>query len=184
MSKRVLVAIADGVEEVETTSIVDVLRRAGADLVVASVQERLEITAAHGFKFVADQPITRCVEETYDLVVLPGGMPGAENLRDSAPLADILKRQAASGRLFGAICASPAVVLHHHGLIGNRRATAYPGFSDQLPNQEAVDARVVVDGNCVTSKGPGTALEFALKLVELLYGEAKAREIATQMLVK
>ena len=182
MSKKVLVPIADGSEEIETACIVDVLRRAEADVTVASVNS-LQITASRGMKLVADQLISECVQNTYDLIVLPGGMPGAEHLRDSKELVEMLKRQQNDGRLYAAICASPAVVLHHHGLLAQRKATAYPGFAEQFENTEAIDSRVVVDGNCITSRSPGTAMEFALKLVELLYGEQKAREIAQSMLV-
>ncbi len=182
MSKKVLVPIADGCEEIETACIVDVLRRAEADVTVASVGE-LQVTASRGMKLVADKLISECVNDSYDLIVLPGGMPGAENLRDSKELVAMLKRQQQEEKLYAAICASPAVVLNHHGLLAQRKATAYPGFAEQFENTEAIDSRVVVDGNCITSRGPGTAMEFALKLVEILYGEQKATEIAQSMLV-
>lgn len=182
MSKKVLVPIADGSEEIETACIVDVLRRADANVTVASVN-KLQVTASRGMKLVADKLISECVQNTYDLIVLPGGMPGAENLRDSKELAVMLKLQQQDGRLYAAICASPAVVLHHHGLLARRKATAYPGFAEKFENTEAIDSRVVVDGNCITSRAPGTAMEFALKLVEILYGEQKAKDIARSMLV-
>ena len=180
MSKKVLVPIADGTEEIEAVCIIDVLRRAGASVIVASV-DQLQVNASRGVKLVADKLIADCVDDTYDLIALPGGMPGAEHLRDSKDLEKILKRQHQEGRLYAAICASPAVVLQHHGLLGRRQATCHPNFVQQLENTEAVERRVVVDGTCITSRGPGTALEFALKLVELLYGEQKAREIAQSM---
>jgi protein deglycase len=104
-------------------------------------------------------------------------------MRDSKELVEMLKRQQKGKKLYAAICASPAVVLHHHGLLAQRKATAYPGFAEKLENTEAIDSRVVVDGNCITSRVPGTAIEFALKLVEILYGEQKARDIAQSMLV-
>ncbi len=182
MSKNVLVPIADGSEDIETASIVDVLRRAGATVTVASVGT-LQITASNGLKLVADQLISECVNESYDLIALPGGMPGAEHLRDSMELTELLKRQQQDGKLYAAICASPAVVLNHHGLLESRKATAYPGFAEQFENTEAIDTRVVVDQNCITSRAPGTAMEFALKLTEILYGEQKAREVAESMLV-
>jgi len=182
MSKKVLVPIADGTEEMEAVCIIDVLRRAGAEVTVASV-DGLQINASRGVKLVADQRIADCLNETYHLIVLPGGMPGAEHLRDSKDLDVLLKRQQQKGLLYAAICASPAVVFQHHGLLDQRQATCHPDFVQLLKDTSAVESRVVVDWNCITSRGPGTALEFALKLVELLFSEQKAREISQAMLV-
>ena len=179
MSKKVLVAIADGTEELEAVTIIDVLRRAEADVTVASVGDK-QITASRGVKLVADAVISDCVGSIFDLIVLPGGMPGAEHLRDSKELTDMLKVQAESGRLYAAICASPAVVLKPHQLLENKKATCYPSLHSELGNPQ--QARVVVDGNCITSQGPATALEFALKLVELLFDKQKSREVANAML--
>jgi len=184
MTKKVLVPIADGTEELEAVSIIDILRRAGALVTVASVHERLQVTASRGVKLVADKSIKSCLDETYDLIALPGGMPGAEHLRDSRELAAILKRQAEQGRLYAAICAAPVVVLQSHGLLEHRRATCHPNFVQQLKDSTAAESRVVVDGTCVTSRGPGTAIEFALKLVEILFGKQKATEIAQAMVFK
>jgi len=181
MSKQALVPIANGTEEIEAVCIIDVLRRAGASVTVASVEE-LQVTASRGVKLVADQLIGACMDETYDLIALPGGMPGAEHLRDAKDLEEMLKRQRREGRLYAAICASPVVVLQHHGLLDGRLATCHPDFVDQLENADAAETRVVVDGPCITSRGPGTAIEFALKLVEVLYGERKAEEVGRRML--
>ena len=182
MTKKVLVPIAEGTEEIEAVCIIDVLRRAGAEVVVASAGEKV-VTCSRGVVIVADKLIADCKAEVFDMIVLPGGVPGAQNLRDSADLTELLKQQAGSGGFFGAICASPAVVLQAHGLLENRRATSHPGFSDQLESSESVESRVVVDGTCITSRGPGTALEFALKLVECLYGEETAREVGMPMVL-
>ena len=183
MGKKVLVPIADGIEEIEAVSIIDVLRRAGAEVTVASV-DKMQVTASRGVKLAADKLISQCAGQTYDLIALPGGMPGAEHLRDCKELEAMLKKQSKEKRLFAAICASPAVVLLHHGLLGQRRATCHPNFVEKLPNTEAVESRVVVDVNLVTSRGPGTALEFALTLVELLFGKENVEQIAASMLVK
>ena len=110
--------------------------------------------------------------------MLPGGIPGAEHLRDSVELIGILKRQRDKERLYGAICASPAVVLEYHGLLAG-----HPGFVDQLTTTDRIDNRVVMDGNCLTSRGPGTAVEFALALVERLYGKDKRDAVAGPMMV-
>ena len=182
MSKKVLVPIADGSEEIEAVCIIDVLRRAGASVTVASV-DGLHITASRGVKIVADTMIANCVDTAYDLIALPGGMPGAEHLRDSLDLTGLLKRQHREGRFYAAICASPAVVLRHHGLLSSRHATCHPAFSEQMENKNSLNFRVVVDGNCITSRGPGTALEFALKLVEILYGKEKAAEVGLPMVL-
>ena len=182
MPKKVLVPIADGSEEIEAVCIIDVLRRAGADVTVASV-DGLQVTASRGVKIVADTLIADCAGTAFDLIALPGGMPGAEHLRDSVELIRLLRRQQAEGRLCAAICASPAVVLQHHGFLGGRKATSHPNFVDRLENREQADSRVVVDGNLITSRGPGTAIEFALKLVELLFGSEKAAEVGKPMVL-
>ena len=179
---RVLVPIADGTEEIEAVCIIDVLRRAGIEVTVASVGE-LQITASRGVKLVADCLIDECRGKAFDLVALPGGIPGAENLRDSDALAEILKAQKKAGGWLGPICAAPAVVLAAHALLDGCRATAHPAFADQLEDQTRVDERVVVDGRCVTSRGPGSALESALRLVALLCGEDKAREVPAPMVL-
>lgn len=182
MAKTVLVPIADGIEEIEAVCIIDTLRRSGAVVTVASVKA-LRITASRGLKLIADAQIADCTGKEFDVIALPGGMPGAEHLRDSKELEAMLKEQKQSGRIFAAICASPAIVFVHHGLLAGKKATCYPSFQDKLESVDT-ESQVVVDGNCVTSCGPGTALMFALKLVELLFGREKSCQIADQMLVK
>lgn len=181
MSKKVLVAIADGTEELEAVTIIDVLRRAEANVIVASVGGK-QVTASRGVNLVADAVISDCVGKVYDLIALPGGMPGAEHLRDSSELTEMLKDQASTGRLYAAICASPAVVLKHHGLLENKKATCYPSLLSELDNAE--QAKVVVDDNCITSQGPATALQFSLKLIELLFSKQKSQQVAQAMLAK
>ncbi|WP_300456906.1 DJ-1 family glyoxalase III [Desulfobacula sp.] len=176
MGKKVLVPVAQGTEEMEAITIIDVLRRAGATVIVASVDE-ITIKASKGIEFKADRLIKDCMSEEFDLIVLPGGIPGAQNLRDSAELERLLKKQAELKKFYAAICASPAVVLHHHGLITPGRVTCHPGFADQIDNGNIAQGTVVVDGNCITSRGAGTACDFALKLVELLYSKAKRAEV-------
>jgi 4-methyl-5(b-hydroxyethyl)-thiazole monophosphate biosynthesis len=179
MSKKVLVAIADGTEELEAVTAIDCLRRAQIDVTVASVAQK-QITTSRKVRITADKFIADCVNVSYDLIALPGGMPGAEFLRDCKDLIELLKKQTAAGRYYAAICASPAVVLQHHGLLKAKRATCHPSMKDKINNW--LDEKVVVDGNCITSQGPGTALAFSLKLVELLCGKQKASEIAKAML--
>lgn len=180
MSKTVLVPVADGTEEIEAVCTIDVLRRAGASVTVASVGA-LQIEASRGVRLVADCLIAECVDKTYDAIALPGGIPGAEHLRDSKDLLDLLKQQKQAERVIAAICAAPAVILAHHGLIASEKVTCHPFFVSQLSPHEAVDQAVVVDGACITSRGAGTAVQFALKLVEVLYGREKANEVAAAM---
>jgi 4-methyl-5(b-hydroxyethyl)-thiazole monophosphate biosynthesis len=183
ITKYVLVPIADGSEEIEAVTLIDVLRRAGAEVTVAScaAESRLEITASRGLHIVADLAIEQCRGQDFDLIVLPGGLVGAENLRDCAVLVEMLKQQKSAGHYYGAICAAPQLVLAHHGLLDDRQATGHPAFQD-LP-QAQPDERVVVDRNCITSQAPGTALVFALALVELLYGPEKRWQVAAPMVV-
>ncbi|MGC9393834.1 MAG: DJ-1 family glyoxalase III [Anaerolineae bacterium] len=188
MSKKALVPIANGTEEIEAVCIIDTLRRAGMEVTIASVEATLQVTASRGTKLVADTFIADCADAVYDCIAIPGGMPGAEHLRDSEVLTALLHNQRDAGRLYGAICAAPVVVLQYHGLLAGRVATCHPSFVSQLENPVHVEERVIVDGTdtgrCITSRGPGTAIEFALALIEALYGEEKAREIGEQMLVK
>jgi protein deglycase len=182
MIKQVLVPIAEGSEEIEAVTIIDVLRRAGAAVTVAGVGA-LQITASRGVKLVADKLISECTGETYDLIALPGGMPGAEKLRDSKELIGLLEMQRTENRWFAAICAAPAVVFASQGWLTGRHATCHPNFSGQLGSAVVSGDRVVVDGNCITSQGPGTALEFALTLVSVLFGEKRAAEVALPMVM-
>jgi 4-methyl-5(b-hydroxyethyl)-thiazole monophosphate biosynthesis len=178
----VLVPIADGSEELETVTLVDVLRRAEVDVILATVEDRLEVRCSRGVRLVADTFLGDAVGATYDGIVLPGGMPGAERLRDAAPLARLLREQAAQQRVIAAICAAPAVVLEPLGLLRGRRATCHPAFFARLPADTRSEERVVMDGPVITSRGPGTALEFALALVERFCGPERRAAVAGPML--
>jgi 4-methyl-5(b-hydroxyethyl)-thiazole monophosphate biosynthesis len=182
MSKTVLVPLADGSEDIESVTLIDVLRRAGAQVTVAGANATPQVTCARGVRITCDTTLDAVAGKSFDLIAVPGGMPGAEHLRDHAVLTALLKAQHAAGKPYAAICAAPAVVLATHGLLDGKAATAYPGFDRQLRGAQASTDAVVRDGNVVTSRGPGTALAFALELVELLYGRAKRDEIAAQTL--
>lgn len=179
----VLVPLADGSEEIEAVTIIDTLRRAGAQVMVASVEDSLTVTCSRGVRLEADGRIDDYKEQLFAAIALPGGMPGAERLRDCSTLQTLLVAQAASDRLITAICAAPAVVLKPGGFLDGRQATCHPAFAQQLADKSQVDSRVVVDGNVITSRGPGTALEFALTLVKTLYGASKAEEVAGPMVL-
>jgi protein deglycase len=180
LDRAVIVPIADGSEELEVVCIVDVLRRAGAEVTVASVSG-LQIVGSKGVKLLADRLVAECVNDVYDLVALPGGMPGSERLRDSKAVVHLLKRQVDEGKLYGAICAAPAVILHHHGLIDGRRVACHPDFRHLITRAEVVSVPVAVDGNVITGRGAGAAVEFSLTLVELLFDRAKAEWVAERM---
>lgn len=171
----------------ETACITDVLARAGAEVTVASVESELQVRMSRGLQVVADVPIADCVDRDWDVIACPGGMPGAERLSDCAALTRLLRRQRGSGRWIAAICAAPAVVLAEHNLLEfDEKATCYPNpkFKKFLDASCAGwwDAPVVVDRRVITSQGPGTSLQFALKIVEVLCGRDKALELAAQLL--
>lgn len=183
-SKSVLVAIANSSEEIEAVVAIDVLRRAGARVVVASVEDGREVTCSRGVVLVADKLIGECADELFDAIVLPGGMPGAERLRDSVALTELLKKQGHRENAWtAAICAAPAVVLASQGMLDGKRATCHPNFVSKLPDQSEAEGRVVIDGLTLTSRGPGTAFEFALQLVEKLFGREKMQQVAAPMVV-
>lgn len=181
MAKTVLVPIADGTEEIEAVCIIDTLRRAGTDVTVASVGAE-QVTASRDVKLVADTTIAKCASQTFDCIALPGGMPGATHLANSPELTAMLKAQKQAGRMYAAICAAPAVVLKPIGLLDGLKATCYPSMLDELDPKFASHDRVAVDGPCITGQGPAVAIEFALKLVEQLFGPAKAKEVGQGML--
>lgn len=176
MTKQVLVPLAQGIEEMEAITVIDVLRRAGAKVTVASVDE-LNITAARGTRIIADCLISQCENEIFDLIAIPGGLPGAKNLAASQILGEMLKAQARAGRLYGAICASPAMVLHHHGLITPGQVTCHPTCTHLIDNGNTQDLDVVVSSNCITSRGGGTSLDFALTLVAQLFPPEVVQEV-------
>jgi 4-methyl-5(b-hydroxyethyl)-thiazole monophosphate biosynthesis len=186
MTKQALVPIADGSEEIEAVTIIDVLRRAGVEVTVASVGvgKTKQITAARGTNIVADSFIADCADKAWDLIAVPGGIEGADHLAASEILDQLLRSQAQQGKFYAAICAAPAVVLGSKGLLADKTATSHPRFYQSLIAKEVdTESRVVVDGNCITSQGPGTAIDFALELVEQLCGIVKREEVASPLVL-
>ncbi len=187
MPRQVLVPVADGCEEIEAVTIIDTLRRAGASVTVASCQPNghLTISASQDVKITADCHIESCTSQSFHLIALPGGMPGSANLRDCPLLIKMLQNQKAKHRWYAAICAAPAVVLSHHGLLDNVSATCYPSYLPELEGALAQPiASVVVDAKkrVITAQGPGSAMQFSFKLVNALYGNEAFRPIAKQMI--
>lgn len=180
---RAVVVLADGFEEIEAVTPIDVLRRAGVEVITASL-DGTRVIGSHGIALEADTTLADA-PEAVDLVILPGGMPGADNLGKSEAVRRLVERTHAAGKRVAAICAAPAMALGRTSVLAGRRATCYPGFEKHLPaGVTHVDERVVVDGHVVTSRGPGTALEFSLALVEQLVSKEKADQLRAGMLVR
>ncbi|EKO3499840.1 DJ-1/PfpI family protein [Vibrio fluvialis] len=182
MTKRILVPIAPGTEEMEAVTIIDILVRAGYQVVVASADfdGKLTMTASRGVTLTAECKLVDVADDEFDAVVLAGGVGGAENFRDSTLLVEIIKQQKYDGRLVAAICASPVVVLQHHDLFPGALMTCHPNFQDRIPQDLWRNRRVTFDvnNNLLTSQGPGTALEFAVEIIVQLSGKELAREVA------
>ena len=180
---KVLVPIANGNEDIEAITIIDVLRRGGLTVTVASVHESKHIEAAYGSKLEADVLLTDVADQMFDAIVLPGGMPGAEHLRDCALLIDMLEKHDIQDTLLAAICASPAVVFGTHGFLVDKQATCYPGFEDGLTGAEYIaNEPVVMDGNILTGKGPAAAMVFSLTVLGNLKGYEAAQKVADGLL--
>lgn len=166
---KVLIPLAAGCEELEAVTIIDVMRRAQLEVVTASLTADLAVKASRGVTLVADTTLDRALAEDFAMVVLPGGQPGTDNLNADARIHRLLKNMATADKWLAAICAAP-MVLAHAGLLNGYRATAYPGAlkTADWPQIQLCDDAVVTDGKRVTSRGPGTAMDFALTLIELL----------------
>ncbi|PWA78360.1 class I glutamine amidotransferase-like superfamily protein [Artemisia annua] len=167
----------------EAVIMVNVLRQAGADVVVASVEPELEVRLSGGTILVADTSISECSDQIFDLVALPGGMPGSVRLRDCKTLEEITKKQAEEKRLYGAICAAPAVTLLPWGLLKRKKTTCHPAFLHKLPTFRAVKTNLQVSEELTTSRGPGTCFQFSVSLVEQLFGESTSMEIEKFLLM-
>ena len=178
---RVLVPLAQGCEELEAITITDLLVRAGVNVTTAGLDDR-PVTASRGTTIIPDTSIDTVLDQTFDLIVLPGGLPGADHLRDDENIQALLRNHADKGKYIGAICAAPKAVAAA-GLLEGKTATAYPGVLEALEDRQ-IDVKssaIEIDGNIVTSRGPGTAMDFALTLIELLEGRAKRDEVDQQL---
>ena len=178
---KVLVPLAPGFEELEAVTIIDLLRRAGFDVVTAGLDDQ-PVTASRQCVIVPDTDIRQIMHETFDLIVLPGGLAGADNLRDDPNVQALLKRQAERNGRIGAICAAPRA-LARAGVIEGRTITCYPGALDQIDTSAFYISGGVVetDGNIITSRGPGTAMDFALELIEQLGGRELRDRVETPL---
>lgn len=178
----VLIPLAEGFEELEAVTIIDLLRRADIEVITASLDGQT-VTASRGTRVIADTSVDEVLEQDFDMVVLPGGLPGADHLDADDRIHRILQRAAENDRPIGAICAAPKV-LASGGLLDHKKATAYPGVLDpqSLGSTQITDAPVQQDGNILTSRGPGTAMDFALEIIACLSGADKRDEVEAALL--
>ncbi|MDR2848008.1 MAG: DJ-1/PfpI family protein [Bacteroidales bacterium] len=175
--KKVFVFLAEGFEEIEAVGTIDILRRGGLSVTTVSITANHIVTGSHGIAVTADALFEKADIAGGDMLVLPGGMPGASNLNVHKGLQEQLKKYAAEGKKIAAICAAP-LVLGGLGLLQGKKATVYPGYESTLKGAEYVKTKVVTDGNIITGRGPGFVFEFALAIVAELQGQAKADEVA------
>lgn len=176
----IAVHLAEGFEEIEAISIIDVLRRAGFEVVVVSISDDLKVTGSHNISIMADQIYDNVDYEFIDMIVLPGGMPGAKNLNNHKGLKRQILKFNELGKPLGAICAAP-LVFGQAGILKGKNATCYPGYENFLEGAEVTGASTEVAGNIITGRGAGVAIDFALKIVEQLKGLNIANELAEKM---
>ena len=174
----VLVPLPEDFEELEAVAPIDFLRRAGAEVVIASLSEQLNVTGRNGIRLIADTTLSAALERNFDCLLLPGG-PGVKHLRADSRVIELVRRQARDGHWIAAICAAPTV-LKDAGLIPGIRFTAHPSVASELPGLIS-DQRVVRHGRIITSRGAGTAIEFGLDVVSALCGEAVAQSVSTSI---
>jgi 4-methyl-5(b-hydroxyethyl)-thiazole monophosphate biosynthesis len=186
MAKKALVLLADGFEDVEAVTPIDYLRRAGIEITTVSISESLTVTSKWGgIKMSAAVTLTELVKQGsgWDAVIIPGGMPGAANLAASKETSALIKDMAANGKLICAICAAPALVFAPLGLLSGKKFTCYPGMEEKVADGKWSDERVVIDDNIITSRGAGTAGEFAVAIIEKLLDKVAAQKIADTVLL-
>lgn len=181
--KQVCVFLADGFEEVEALTAVDLLRRARVYVDTVSITDEYKVHGAHGINVQTEDLFDEVNFDEFDMVVLPGGMPGTTNLMQHQGVREVVTSFAKEGKLVGAICAAP-MVLEDLGLLQGKKATCYPSCEDNLKSAVLTGAPVTVDGNIITSRGVGTAIEFALELIEKLVGSDMAKKIASDIVYK
>jgi 4-methyl-5(b-hydroxyethyl)-thiazole monophosphate biosynthesis len=179
---KAYIFLAEGFEEIEAITVIDVLRRAGVDIKAVSVSDKLAVTGAHKITVVADALFEEIDYADADMLVLPGGMPGTTNLASHRRLTQIISQHVENGKWVGAICAAPSI-LGQLGILKGKSAACYPGFEASLQGADVKYDSVVQDGNVITARGPGVSALFALKLVEVLAGSEVSKKIKSGMLL-
>ncbi len=176
MSKKILTVLAEGFEEIEAVTPVDLMKRAGI-IVETSGIKGIDVSGSHDISFIADHSFDE-ISDTYDGIFIPGGMPGSRNIAECRPVMELIKTMYGEGKLVCAICAAPAVVLNKTGILAGKKATCYPGFEKEFDvDVEFTEERVVVDGNVITSRGAGTAADFSHALIEYLIDRETADKV-------
>lgn len=180
--KKVALFLAKGFEEIEALGTVDILRRAQIDVVTVSITDYNVVTGAHNIPVTADITFNDTDFTNFDMLILPGGMPGAKNLNEQEDLKNLILDFNSKGKLIAAICAAP-LVLGGLDLLDGKRATCYPGFENELKGAIITGETVVVDGKITTGKGPGYVFDFGLRIVEQLLGLKARREVQNGLLI-
>ncbi len=178
---KIGIFMADGCEEIEGLTVVDIVRRAGIHITTISISDKKEVAGAHGITFLADAKKDEVDFSTLDGIVLPGGMPGTTNLGADETVDKVIREFAAGGKLVAAICAAPSV-LGQAGLLNGKHATSYPGFEPKLTGAVTSEDPVVQDGNVITSRGMGTAIAFALEIVSYFTDKKTADKLAESII--
>lgn len=178
---QVCIFFAPGLEEIEGLTVVDLMRRAGIPIKVVSITDSLDVIGAHNIHITADALLSDMDFSNTEMLVLPGGAPGTCHLEACSPLMDLLKDFYQQEKYVGAICAAP-MIFGHLGFLKGRKATSYPGFEKDLHGAEIVEDAAVVDGHVITSRGLGTAIEFASTLIALLKGDETAQRIKEEVM--
>jgi 4-methyl-5(b-hydroxyethyl)-thiazole monophosphate biosynthesis len=179
---RVLIPLATGFEELEAVTLIDLLRRAGISVITASLTEQQQVTASRGVRLVADTTLRAARNDDFDMLILPGGMTGANNLNDEQRIHGVITRMNAYNKAIAAICAAP-LVLAHAGILNGKTISCYPGAisADDWPEIKITDQAVVVDDNIFTAQGPGSAIEFALAIIEFLTDEKTRNDVEASL---
>lgn len=177
----ILVPLAEGFEEIEAITIIDVLRRAGLDVVTASLSDNIVI-GSHNISIISDTLLGDIDVSKVDIIVLPGGMPGSRNFQNSSILVEMIKQVFSENKLLAAVCAAP-IVLAKAGILNGKKATCYPGFESELDGAEYIEAPYVMDGTILTGRGPGAVMGFVLKLVEIIKDKDISEKLRSGMQV-
>ncbi|HOV32945.1 MAG TPA: DJ-1/PfpI family protein [Candidatus Hydrogenedens sp.] len=179
---KILILLAQGCEEIEAVTPIDLLNRAGLEVVTACLDNEKVIQASHGAILMAQKKLSEVINEEWDMIILPGGLPGADYLGKNKQVIKLIKKIDSSGKYIAAICAAPRV-LAKNGLLNGKRATAYPGIlkKKDFPEIDICDEKVVVSDNIITGRGPGVAVDFALKLIEILCGKELLNTVETSL---